>query len=63
MGPAMEKQDGKASRAGGAIIAFTIIAGALVGNHYGQPSLGIVIGIGSGVAIALGLYLLDLRRG
>ena len=62
MGAAMEQNSGKASRAGGAIIAFTIVAGAIVGNHYGQPSIGTLIGTGVGVAIAVILYLVDRAR-
>lgn len=61
-GAAMEQNSGKASRAGGAILAFTIIAGAVVGNHYGQPSMGMLIGTGIGVAIAVALYLMDRAR-
>ena len=58
----MEPNSGKASRAGGFIIAVAIMAGALLGARYGQPSAGIVIGTGIGVAIALGLYLYDRRQ-
>ncbi len=58
----MERNSGTASRAGGAIIAFTVIAGAIVGMRLGQPSLGTVIGTAVGVAIALALYLYDRRR-
>ena len=61
-GAAMERNSGTASRAGGVIIAFTVIAGALVGAHFGQPSLGTVIGTAVGVAVALLLYLHDRRR-
>jgi len=59
----MTQQNSQASRAGGAIIAFTIIAGAIAGNHYGQPSLGMLIGTGIGTAIAIGLYFYDRTRG
>ncbi|ATE64822.1 hypothetical protein [Rhizorhabdus dicambivorans] len=59
----MEQQKGGASRAGGAIVAFTIIAGAVIGNHFGQPSIGVLSGIGLGVALALALFLVDRRRG
>lgn len=66
-GVTMEQQNGtpkpQASRAGGAIVAFSIIAGAVIGNHFGQPSIGIVAGIGLGVAVALGLFLIDRKRG
>ncbi len=58
----MEPNSGKASRAGGFIIAVTIMAGALLGARFGQPSVGVVIGTGLGVAIALGLYLYDRRN-
>lgn len=59
----MERKSGQASRAGGAIIAFTVIAGAIIGGRMGQGSLGTVIGTGLGAAIALGLYLYDRRQG
>lgn len=58
----MEQQPGQSSRAGGAIIAFTIIAGAVIGNHFGQASVGVVGGIALGVIVAVGLYLVDRRR-
>ncbi len=51
----------KGSRAGGAILAFTIIAGALIGIRLGQPSLGTVIGLATGVVISVGLFLYDRR--
>lgn len=63
MGAAMDQNSSNASRAGGAILAFTIIAGAITGNHYGQPSLGTLIGTGIGVAITVALYLYDRRKG
>jgi len=62
MGTAMTQPSQRGSRAGGAIIAFTVVAGALIGNHYSQPSLGTVIGTGVGVTIALLLYIIDRRR-
>ena len=61
-GARMEQQNGKASRAGGVIIAFTVMAGALIGARLGQPSLGTVIGIAMGAAIALGLFIHDRRH-
>ena len=61
-GALMEPNSGKASRAGGFIIAVTIMAGALLGAHFGQPSAGVVIGTGLGVVIALGMYLYDRRN-
>lgn len=58
-GAAMSQQP--APRAAGAVIAFTVIAGALIGTLVGQPSLGTVIGFGAGAAIAVGMWLLDRR--
>ena len=62
-GARMEQQSGRASRAGGAIIAFSIMIGALVGAKLGQPSAGVVIGTTIGVAIAAVLYIYDSRKG
>lgn len=47
------------SRAAGAIIAFTVIAGAIVGTMQGQPTIGLFAGLGIGVLIALLLWLRD----
>lgn len=58
----MEQEKRQSSRAGGAILAFMIVAGAVIGNHFSQPSVGIVAGIALGVIITLALYLLDRRR-
>jgi len=58
----MSQNKSTGSRAGGAIIAFTVLAGALIGAIYGQPSLGTVIGTATGIAISLAIYLYDRRR-
>jgi hypothetical protein len=55
-------QSGKASRAGGAIIAATILGGAMIGTRLGQPSLGTVIGAALGTTITIAIFLYDLRR-
>jgi hypothetical protein len=60
-GTPMSSEPQKASRAGGAIIAFSIIAGALIGVRYDQPSIGFVVGLAVGLVISLGLYLYDRR--
>jgi len=48
-------------RAGGAAIALLAIGGVVIGNHFGQASIGLLAGLGSGAAIALGLWLADRR--
>ncbi|WP_374650973.1 hypothetical protein [Rhizorhabdus sp.] len=63
MGAAMEQNSRTASRAGGAIIAFSILAGAVIGARQGQPSAGTLIGTAIGVVITLALYFYDRRRG
>ena len=62
-GALMEQQSGRASRAGGAILAFSILLGVIVGVKLGQPSAGMVIGTAIGAAISIGLYLYDRRQG
>lgn len=59
----MERQKSNSSRAGGAIIAASVLAGAVAGSRMGQPSLGVLVGTGAGIVIALALYLYDRRRG
>ena len=49
------------SRAAGIFLAVGAIAGAIVGNHYGEASAGLLIGLGAGVVIALALWLVDRR--
>lgn len=58
----MEQKEGRASRAGGAIIAFSILAGAAIGIYFGQPSIGTLAGTVAGIAISVALYLYDRRR-
>jgi hypothetical protein len=41
----------------GAIIALLIILGAISGGMFGQPSIGLLAGLGLGILIALLLYL------
>lgn len=39
--------------AGGAPLALCIVAGVIIGGLLGQPSIGLLVGIGLGTAIAL----------
>jgi hypothetical protein len=48
-------------RAGGAAIALLAIGGVVIGNHFGQASIGLLAGFGLGAAIALALWLADRR--
>jgi hypothetical protein len=50
-------------RAAGVILAAAILIGAVVGVAQGQPSAGVIIGVGLGALIALLLWLWDRARG
>jgi hypothetical protein len=52
----------QASRAGGFIIAVSIIAGAIIGIRHGQPSIGLLTGAAIGAGISAALYLWDRRH-
>ena len=49
-------------QAGGFIIAVAIVAGTIVGGLNGQPSIGLLAGLGLGVAAAVAVWLVDRRR-
>ncbi|MET0270608.1 MAG: hypothetical protein ABW173_09295 [Sphingomonas sp.] len=49
-------------RAAGVFIALSVIVGAIVGVVAGQPSAGVVVGAGAGIAVALAQWLIDRRR-
>ena len=57
----MADQPSKA-RAGGFFLMLAIFAGAIAGVVVGQPSIGLLVGIGVGSVIAVGLWLSDRRR-
>lgn len=48
-------------RGGGVFIALGLVLGAIVGVALGQPSIGLIAGFGSGVALAVLLALRDRR--
>ena len=50
-------------RGAGAAIALLTIGGAIVGGLLGQPTIGLLTGIGLSIAVAVGLWLGDRRRG
>lgn len=46
----------------GAIIAFAILGGTIIGGIMGQPSIGLLAGTALGIAVALLLWLRE-RKG
>ncbi|HEX8306905.1 MAG TPA: hypothetical protein VF645_00625 [Allosphingosinicella sp.] len=55
-------QPTRSSQAAGFILAMSILAGAVAGAIVGQPSIGFLAGLGTGVAIALLFWLGERRR-
>jgi len=51
------------SHAGGCFLMGCIMLGFLVGLAIRDPLLGTLIGTGIGIAIAVGMWLVDRRRG
>lgn len=51
-----------APRAGGAILALSILVGAVIGTVRGQSTVGVLVGTGVGIALTVGLWWLDQRR-
>jgi hypothetical protein len=49
-------------QAGGMVLALAVIAGAVIGRVYGEASLGFVIGVLTGIAAAVLIWLVDRRR-
>ena len=48
--------------AGGSLLALSMVAGAVIGIVYRQPSIGFLIGLGVGAVLMLLVWLFD-RRG
>lgn len=48
--------------AGGFLFAISIIAGLVVGTIYREPSIGMLAGVGIGIALMVLVWLLDRRR-
>jgi hypothetical protein len=48
--------------AGGFLLCLALLAGTLTGVFLGQPSIGFLVGAGTGLAIAILIWLLDRRR-
>lgn len=56
------KDSGSTSMAGGFFIALFTVVGVITGGIMGQPSLGLLIGLGIGVLAALGVWLRDRAK-
>ena len=50
------------TRAGGCFLTICILAGFVLGIQIGNPMKGVLIGTGTGIALALLTWLIDLRR-
>lgn len=61
-GEIMAESRNRNPRAAGAVLAFAICAGALVGAARGQPTIGVLAGAALGIAIAIVVWLVDRRR-
>jgi hypothetical protein len=57
-----ETNDSQPRLAGGIFIALGLLFGAIGGVAMNQPSAGMIIGFGTGVAIALLVWLFDRKR-
>ena len=52
----------QAPKAGGALIAISTLVGAGIGIALGQPSMGVVGGVGFGTGLAILIWLKDRKR-
>lgn len=48
-------------KAGGFLLAMSIIAGVMIGGFLGQPSVGFLTGTGVGLLLLLAVWLRDRR--
>jgi hypothetical protein len=54
---------GKFTRSGGCLLAFSVVAGVVVGTVLHQPSIGFLAGSALGLLLVLTVFVLDRRRG
>ena len=50
------------AKGGGILLALGAIVGAMAGGYQGQPSLGLLIGLAAGTALAIAAWLRDRAR-
>ena len=53
--------DRKVPHAGGALLAFSMLAGTIAGCVYRQPSIGFLAGLGAGLLLLALVWLIDRR--
>jgi hypothetical protein len=49
------------TRAGGCLLALSLIAGVAGGAYAGQPSIGFLAGLGAGLLLSVLVWLFDRR--
>jgi len=54
--------DRNGPQAGGFLLALCILVGAVIGTIWGQPSIGVLVGTGIGIVVAIALWLNDRMR-
>ena len=52
----------RSAQAAGFILAISILAGAVAGSIVGQPSIGFLLGLATGLAVAILFWLIERRR-
>jgi hypothetical protein len=50
------------TRSGGCLLALTVVAGAVVGTIFGQPSIGFLAGSLVGLILVLVVFVIDRSR-
>ncbi|MBK5263775.1 MAG: hypothetical protein JJE34_00875 [Alphaproteobacteria bacterium] len=58
----MSNNQRQSARGAGAIIALSTITGVLAGGLMGQPSIGLLAGLGTGIVIGLLMWWRDRRK-
>jgi len=62
-GPAVTDLSPKFRRAGGALLAASILIGVVAGTVMRQPSIGFLAGLGLGLTIVVAMWLIDRPKG
>ena len=58
----MAAENDKGPLAGGCLMCIALLAGALAGIYLGQPSIGVLAGFGTGLALLILIWLWDRTR-